>query len=40
LFHDAAREPEFRAEMDWFHNAMMTIARRELAAMIADRFRE
>jgi AcrR family transcriptional regulator len=36
LFHHAAREPEFRAEMDQFHNAMVTIAQRELAAMIPD----
>ena len=36
LFHHAAREPEFRAEMDRFHNAMVTIAQRQLAAMIPD----
>ncbi len=36
LFRHAAREPEFRAEMDRFHNAMVTVARRELAAMIPD----
>jgi AcrR family transcriptional regulator len=36
LFRHAAREPEFRAEMDRFHDAMVTIARRELAAMIPD----
>jgi AcrR family transcriptional regulator len=36
LFHHAAREPEFRAEMDRFRNAMVTIARRELAAIIPD----
>jgi AcrR family transcriptional regulator len=36
LFHHAAREPEFRREMDRFHNAMVAIARRELAAMIPD----
>src|SRR6266536_5536892 len=32
LFHHAAREPEFRAEMDRFHTAMVTIAQREQAA--------
>src|SRR6266545_5001143 len=32
----AAREPEFRAEMDRFHTAMVTIAQRELAARIPD----
>ncbi len=37
LFHHAAREPEFRAEMDRFHTAMVTVARRELAAMIPNR---
>src|SRR6266516_2261715 len=36
LFRHAAREPEFRDEMDRFHKAMVTIARRELAAMIPD----
>ncbi len=36
LFHHAAREPEFRREMDRFHDAMVTVARRELAAMIPD----
>jgi AcrR family transcriptional regulator len=36
LFHHAAREPEFRAEMDRFHTTMVTVARRELAAMIPD----
>src|SRR6266511_3507336 len=36
LFHHAAREPEFRAEMDRFHTAMVTIAQRELAARIPD----
>ena len=36
LFHHAAREPEFRAEMDRFHTAMVTIARRELVARIPD----
>ncbi len=37
---NAAREPEFRAEMDRFHNAMVTIARRGLAADDPDRFWE
>jgi hypothetical protein len=36
LFHHAAREPEFRREMDRFHTAMVTIAQRELAATIPD----
>ena len=36
LFHHAAREPEFRAEMDRFHTTMVTVARRELAAMIPN----
>jgi AcrR family transcriptional regulator len=36
LFRHAAREPEFRDEMDRFRNAMVTIAGRELAAMIPD----
>jgi AcrR family transcriptional regulator len=36
LFRHAAREPEFRAEMDRFHDAMVTIARRQLAAVIPD----
>jgi AcrR family transcriptional regulator len=36
LFRHAAREPEFRDEMDQFRKAMVTIARRELAAMIPD----
>jgi AcrR family transcriptional regulator len=36
LFRHAAREPEFRAEMDRFHHAMVTIAQRELAARIPD----
>jgi AcrR family transcriptional regulator len=36
LFHHAAREPEFRAEMDGFHNAMVRVARRELASVIPD----
>jgi AcrR family transcriptional regulator len=37
LFHHAAREPEFRAEMDRFQTTMVTVARRELAAVIPDR---
>jgi AcrR family transcriptional regulator len=37
LFHHAAREPEFRAEMGRFRHAMVSIARRQLAAMIPDR---
>jgi AcrR family transcriptional regulator len=36
LFHHAAREPEFRAEMDRFQQVMVTVARRELAQMIPD----
>jgi AcrR family transcriptional regulator len=36
LFHHAAREPEFRREMDRFRSAMVTVARRELAAAIPD----
>ncbi len=36
LFHHAAREPEFRAEMDRFREAMVAVARRELAAMIPN----
>jgi AcrR family transcriptional regulator len=36
LFHHAAREPEFRAEMDRFRNAMVRVAQRQLAAMIPD----
>jgi AcrR family transcriptional regulator len=36
LFHHAAREPEFRAEMDRFHDAMVAVAQRELAARIPD----
>jgi len=36
LFHHAAREPEFRREMDRFHTAMVRVAQRELAAMIPD----
>jgi AcrR family transcriptional regulator len=36
LFHHAAREPEFRAEMDRFQQGMVTVARRELAQMIPN----
>jgi AcrR family transcriptional regulator len=36
LFRHAAREPEFRAEMDRFHDAMVRVARRELAAIVPD----
>jgi AcrR family transcriptional regulator len=36
LFHHAAREPEFRREMDRFHQAMVRVARRELAQVIPD----
>jgi AcrR family transcriptional regulator len=36
LFHHAAREPEFRAEMDRFQETMVTVARRELAQVIPD----
>jgi AcrR family transcriptional regulator len=37
LFHHAAREPEFRSQMDRFHRAMVATARRELARLIPDR---
>jgi AcrR family transcriptional regulator len=37
LFHHAAREPEFRAQMDRFHKGMVATARRELAKLIPDR---
>ncbi len=37
LFHHAAREPEFRQEMDRFHRGMVATARRELAKVIDDR---
>jgi AcrR family transcriptional regulator len=37
LFHHAAREPEFRQQMDRFHRAMVATARRELAKIIPDR---
>jgi AcrR family transcriptional regulator len=36
LFHHAAREPEFRREMDRFQQAMVRVARRELAQVIPD----
>jgi hypothetical protein len=39
LFHHAAREPEFRRQMDRFHQGMVTTARRELARVIPDRDR-
>jgi AcrR family transcriptional regulator len=37
LFHHAAREPEFRQQMDRFRKGMITTARRELATVIGDR---
>jgi AcrR family transcriptional regulator len=37
LFHHAAREPEFRQQMDRFRKGMITTARRELAKVIGDR---
>jgi AcrR family transcriptional regulator len=37
LFHHAAREPEFRQQMDRFQRAMVATARRELAKIIPDR---
>jgi AcrR family transcriptional regulator len=36
LFHYAAREPEFRREMDRFQQTMVRVARRELAQVIPD----
>jgi len=36
LFHHAAREPEFRGEMDRFHTTMVRVARRELVARVPD----
>jgi AcrR family transcriptional regulator len=36
LFHHAAREPEFRQQMDRFREAMVATARRELAKVIGD----
>ena len=37
LFHHAAREPEFRAEMDRFRAGMVAVAARQLARVIPDR---
>jgi AcrR family transcriptional regulator len=37
LFQHAAREPEFRQQMDRFHKGMVAIARRQLATVIGDR---
>jgi AcrR family transcriptional regulator len=37
LFHHAAREPEFRQEIDRFHAGMVAAAHRQLAQMIPDR---
>jgi AcrR family transcriptional regulator len=37
LFHHAAREPEFRQQMDRFRKGMVATARRELARIIPDR---
>jgi AcrR family transcriptional regulator len=37
LFHHAAREPEFRQQMDRFRKGMIATARRELAKVIGDR---
>jgi AcrR family transcriptional regulator len=37
LFHHAAREPEFRQQMDRFQRGMVATARRELAKIISDR---
>jgi AcrR family transcriptional regulator len=37
LFHHAAREPEFRQQMDRFHRGMVATARRELTNLIPDR---
>jgi AcrR family transcriptional regulator len=37
LFHHAAREPEFRQQMDRFHRGMVATARRELAKVIGNR---
>jgi AcrR family transcriptional regulator len=37
LFHHAAREPEFRRQMDRFRKGMVASARRELARVIGDR---
>jgi AcrR family transcriptional regulator len=37
LFHHAAREPQFRGEMDRFRAAMVATAHRQLAQVIPDR---
>lgn len=37
LFHHAAREPEFRPQMDRFQQGMVATARRELTKLIPDR---
>jgi AcrR family transcriptional regulator len=37
LFHHAAREPEFRQQMDRLRRGMVATARRELARVIGDR---
>jgi AcrR family transcriptional regulator len=37
LFHHAAREPQFRQQLDRFQRAMVATARRELARVIGDR---
>jgi AcrR family transcriptional regulator len=37
LFHHAAREPEFRQQMDRFHRGMVATARSELTKVIPDR---
>jgi AcrR family transcriptional regulator len=37
LFRHAAREPEFRQEMDRFHAGMVAVAHRQLAEVIPDR---
>lgn len=37
LFHHAAREPEFRGDIDRMRAASMAVARRQLAAVIKDR---
>jgi AcrR family transcriptional regulator len=37
LFHHAAREPEFRQQMDRFQKGMVATARRELARIVPDR---
>jgi AcrR family transcriptional regulator len=37
LFRHAAREPEFRRQMDRFQRGMVAVARRELARVIPDR---